>query len=164
MDNPRYTPKYIALLAVLAPSFYAMEWGLVGATSGLVAYLKYHSITDSTIWLVLWGLNLLFSAFVVFTNDQLRVDFTFMESIRNFTTAAANRSKIAGAIIEIAVFLRLLLWDGASQLLLYFRVRLPSKSLRLLFFVGSSGVQMFIWAKLYSLGYDSVADAIKGWG
>lgn len=149
------------MTAILVPSFYALEWGLVGVTVALVTFLKYREFTDVTIWLVLWGLNLLFSATVVFFNDRFRIDFTLMEALRRLTTAASSKSRLAGYLMEIVVLLRLLLWDGASQLLIYFRERLPSKSLRGFFFLGSSGLQMFIWAKLYSFGYEGIGDILK---
>lgn len=159
IDNTR--TKNLALTAILAPSFYALEWGLVGVTAGLVTFLKYHGLSDMALWLVLWGLNLLFSAAVVLFNDHFRIDLTLMEALRKLTTTAFTKSRRAGYLMELTVFVRLFLWDGASQLLIYFRERLPSRALRGGFFLAASGLQMFIWVKLYSLGYESVGDILK---
>jgi hypothetical protein len=149
------------LTAILAPSFYALEWGLVGVTAGLITFLKYRGLSDMSLWLFLWGLNLLFSAAVVLFNDHFRIDLTLMETLRKLTTRASGKSKWAGFLMELAVFFRLLLWDGASQLLIYFRERLPSRVLRNGLFLAASGLQMFIWLKLYSLGYENVGDLLK---
>lgn len=153
--------KRWTLTVILAPSFYALEWGLVGVTAGLVTFLKYRGLSDMSVWLVLWGLNLLFSAAVVLFNDHFRIDLTLMEALRQLTTTAFNKSRWTGYLMELTVFVRLLLWDGASQLLIYFRERLPSRALRGGFFLTASGLQMFIWAKLYSLGYEGIGDILK---
>lgn len=149
------------MTAVLAPSFYALEWGLVGVTAGLVTFLKYHSLSDMTVWLILWSLNLLFSVAVILFSNHFRIDLTLMEALRKLTTTASARSKWVGYLMELAVFVRLLLWDGASQLLIYFRERLPSRALRGGFFLAASGLQMFIWLKLYTLGYEGIGDLLK---
>jgi len=153
--------KKLALTAILVPSFYALEWGLVGVTAGLVTFLKLRGLSDMAVWLVLWGLNLLFSTAVVLFNDRFRIDLTLMEALRKLTTTAFAKSRWAGYLMEMTVFVRLLLWDGASQLLIYFRERLPSRALRGGFFLAASGLQMFIWAKLYTLDYDGVGDLLK---
>lgn len=162
-DSPARTGNRTKLLltAILAPSFYAMEWALVGITAGLVTFLKYRGFSDIFIWLVLWGLNLLFSLGVVLFNDRCNIDIILMKTVRALTTKAAQKSHWLGWLMELVVLVRLLFWDGPCQILIYFRERLSSKPLRVSLFVGSSGVQMFIWAKLYSLGYESVGDLLK---
>lgn len=151
----------LALTAILAPSFYALEWGLVVATAGLVTFLKFRGLSDVVIWLTLWALNLLFSGAVVLLNDRTSIDFTLMETSRRWTNAAARKSKWGGCIIELIVFIRLLLWDGPCLLVIYFKERLPSGLLRAGVFVGASGFQMFIWAQLYILGFESIGDLLK---
>ena len=151
----------LLLTAILAPSFYALEWALLGVTAALVTFLKYRGLSDVTIWQVLWGLNLLFSGAVVLFNDRFQIDITLMEAIRRFTNRASGKSRWLGWFMEVIILVRLLLWDGPCQILIYFRERLPSLTLRIFLFVGASGFQMFIWAKLYSLGYESIGDLLK---
>ena len=153
--------RKLLLTAILAPSFYALEWALLGVTAALVTFLKYRGLSDVSIWLVLWSLNLLFSSAVVLFNDRFQIDITLMEAVRRFTNKTSGKSRLLGWFMELIVMIRLLLWDGPCQILIYFRERLPSRLLRISLFVGASGVQMFIWAKLYSLGYESVGDLLK---
>lgn len=147
--------------ALFAPSLYAIEWGLVGVATVIVTFLKYQELSEVTIWLILWALNLLFSGAVVVFNDRFRIDITLMEALRKFTNATSRKSRPAGYFLELAVFIRLLMWDGPHQLLIYFRERIPSSILRGCFFVGAGGFQMFIWVKLYILGYESVGDLLR---
>jgi hypothetical protein len=65
-----------------------------------------------------------------------------METSRRWTNAAAQKSKWAGYIIEVIVFIRLLLWDGPCLLVIYFKERLPSGLLRAGVFVAASGFQL----------------------
>jgi len=151
----------LLLTAILAPSFYAMEWALVGVTAGLVTFLKYRGLSDMALWFALWGLNLLFSAAVVIFSDRFRIDLTLMEALRKLTNATSRKSRLAGYFMELAIFIRLLLWDGPSQLLIYFRERIPSSMLRGCLFVGAGGLQMLIWVKLYIVGYENIGDLLK---
>lgn len=161
IEQQKLRSRNMVQTALLAPSLYAIEWGLVGGATVIVSFLKYHGLSETTIWLILWGLNLLFSGAVVVFNDRFRIDITLMEALRKLTNAASRKSRLAGYFLELAVFIRLLLWDGPCQLLIYFRERIPSSSLRGCFFVGADGFQMFIWVKLYILGYESVGDLLR---
>ncbi len=161
LEQEKPLPRKLLLTAILAPSFYVLEWSLIGVTAALVTVLKYRGLSDSIIWLVLWGLNLLFSITVVLFNDRFRIDITLMEALRRLTSAASGKSKLLGYLMELMVLVRLLLWDGPCQILIYFRDRLPSRGLRTFLFVAASGFQMFVWAKLYSLGYESVGDMLR---
>jgi len=158
----RISRKTVAT-AVLVPSFYFLEWALVAATASVFALFKYHGLSDGTIWLILWGGNLTVSGLVILANDRLGVDLTLMQSLRNLITATTQKTKWFGWILEAALFFRLLIWDGPCQLLIFFRERLSSRPIRILFFIFSSGFQMFVWAKLYSLGYEGIADLVKEW-
>jgi len=149
--------------AVLVPSFYFLEWVLVAATASVFALFKYHGLSDGQIWIILWGANLVVSGLVVLTNDRLGVDLTLMQTLRNLITATIKKSKWLGRTLEIVLFIRLLIWDGPCQLLIFFRNRLPDKTVRILFFVAATGLQMFVWIKLYAMGYEGIADLVKQW-
>jgi hypothetical protein len=151
----------LALTALLAPAFYALEWGLVGLTAALVAVLKIAGWSDLAIWLILWGLNLLFSLLVVLCSDRSRIDFTLMATARRLTDRAAGRAWWLGRLLELIVLLRLLFWDGPCHLLIYFRPFLPTRPQRAALLILASGAQMLLWAKLYSLGYDSAGDLLR---
>ena len=153
--------RNIVQTALFAPAFYAIEWGLVGAAAVIISFLKHYELSELAIWLILWGLNLLFSGAVVLFNDRFNIDITLMEALRRLTNSTAKKSRLAGRLIEFAVFIRLILWDGPCQLLIYFRERLHSNILRGCFFVIAGGFQMFIWTKLYLLGYESVGDILN---
>lgn len=147
--------------AILVPSFYVMDWALVGVTAALVSFLKFRGFSDLHLWLTLWALNLVYSGAVIILNERSSIDFTLMETSRRLTNSAAKKSKWAGRFIELAVFIRLLLWDGPDQLLIFFKERLPSRLLKGAFFVVTSGFQMFIWAQLYILGFESIGDLMQ---
>lgn len=147
-------------LAFLVPSFYLAEWLLAGVAAAFFSFLKFRGLSPVRIWLLLWGANMLISAVLIFGNDRLRMDITLMQSLRNLVTAALRRSRWLGLLLEVLLFLRLLLWDGPCQLLIFFRPRLASQTGRLCLFVTASGLQMLVWIKIYDLGYESVTELL----
>jgi hypothetical protein len=75
-----------------------------------------------------------------------------MQTARKFINALIERKKMAGYFLELAVVLRLLLWDGPDQLFIFFRERLRSKVIQACFFITSSGVQMFVGQRFTAMG------------
>lgn len=146
------------LALLLVPSFYLAEWGLVAVTASLFSWLHYREIPDHLIWLLFWAGNLGLSVLFVLCNDLLRVDFTLMEKLSALLQVAARRSPSLAILLEAVIFVRLLLWDGPCQLLIFFRRRLPSPPVQALFLFAASGIQMFVWARLYALGYASISE------
>ncbi len=152
-----------AATAILFPSFRFMEWLLVAATATIFSLFKYYGFTEYAIWIILWSLNLLVSGSVIVFNDYIKVDITLMQTARKFINALIERKKIVGHLLELMIVLRLLFWDGPDQLFIFFRERLRSKVIQICFFILSSGLQMFVWAKIYSYGYAGISDIIKIW-
>jgi hypothetical protein len=148
------------VLATLVPSFYLAEWLLVAATASIFTWLRHSDYSPEQIWLVFWAGNLLVSAAFIACNDLLQVDFTLMQGLRKLTEMTLRRSIWLGILLELGIFIRLLLWDGPCQLLIYSRARLPSSQRQIAFLIVTSGVQMFVWTKLYCLGYDGIGEVI----
>jgi hypothetical protein len=150
-----------ALTAILFPSFRFMDWLLVAATASIFSLFKYYGFTEYLIWIILWILNLLLSWAVVLFNDRIKVDVTMMQTLRKFINFLISKTKKIGYLLEVIILGRLLLWDGPDQLFIFFRDRIPSKLIRVCFFVSASGIQMFIWSMIYAFGYDSLSKLLK---
>lgn len=148
-------------LAVLVPSFYLGEWLLAGAAATTFSFLKYQGLPLRQIWLIFWGANLILSAAILLGNDRLQMDITLMQTLRRVVDATQRRSRWLGLLLEAALFLRLLLWNGACQLLIFFRARVTSRTRRSCLFVAASGLQMLVWTKIYDLGYESVTELVS---
>lgn len=146
------------LLATLVPSFYLAEWLLVAASAALFAWLRLKGLSTGQIWLLLWLGNLTLSCLFILGNDRLRVDITLMQGLRTLTEAATRRAPRFGLALELAICIRLLLWDGPCQLLIFCRRRLPSRPAQVAFLVAASGLQMLVWARLYAWGYAGIGD------
>lgn len=144
------------LTAVLAPSFYLMDWVLVAATASTFAWLRHSGVPGWQIWLLFWALNLMISGSVVLFHNRTGIDLTLMESLRGLIGRVAGRSKPMGLVLETVIFIRLLIWDGPCQLLIFFQQRLKTPRTRGCFLVAASGVQMLVWAGVYGLGYESI--------
>jgi len=149
------------LLAALVPSFYLAEWLLVAATASCFTYFRIQGYSNEQIWLLFWVANLLISSAFLTCNDLLGVDITLMQGLRKLTDATLRRSIWFGILLELVVFIRLLLWDGPCQLLIYWRSRLPSTPSQIVFLIVASGIQMFVWAKIYTLGYNGIGELLS---
>jgi hypothetical protein len=147
-------------LALLVPSFYLAEWLLAAGTVATYSFLKFKGIDSRYVWLLFWGANMLVSAGFIFCNDRLRVDITLMQSLRKLVAATLRRSRCLGLLLEALLFLRLLIWDGPCQLLIFFRPRLSSRTFRFGLFVTASGLQMLVWINIFDLGYESVSELL----
>lgn len=147
-------------LALLVPSFYLAEWLLAAGTVTIYSLLKFKGIGSLYVWLLFWGANMLVSAGFILCNDRLRVDITLMQSLRNLVAAALRRSRCLGVLLETLLFLRLLIWDGPCQLLIFFRPRLSSRISRCGLFMTASGLQMLVWIHIFDLGYESVSELL----
>jgi hypothetical protein len=150
-----------AWTATLVPSLRFLDWVLVGITASLYSLLKYYSFTDIGIWVILWILNLIVSGSVVVFNDRYKIDITLMQTLRRLVTAMFNKSQPVGLALETIIFFRLLLWDGADQFIIFFRERLSNGPVQVAVFVAASGLQMFVWTKIYSLGYEGILELLK---
>ena len=151
------------LLFLLAPSFYCVEWLLVAASASLFAWLKFRGLPATGIWLLFWAANLAVSTVFLACNDRVQVDFTLMQALRRGTELATGRCRWCGLVLEVALCLRLLLWEGPCQLLIYLRPRLPSPAWQVPLLVAASGVQMLIWTRVYILGYAGIGELLQLW-
>lgn len=151
------------LLVTLVPSFYCAEWLLVAASASLFAWLKFRGFPLEQIWLLFWAGNLVLSAAFLVCNDRLQVDITLMQALRGWTDLAIGRSIRCGVLLEATVCVRLLLWEGPCQLVIYLRRRLPSPFWQALLLVAASGIQMLVWTRVYALGCDGIGGLLRIW-
>lgn len=149
-------------LAALVPTFYFTEWLLVVVSATLFAWLRSRGFSSTEIWLVFWAGNLAIAIAFIHCNDRLGVDITLMQALRRWTEVTAARNLWVGRLLECAVCIRLLLWEGPCQLLVYLRQRL-SAAWQLGLLVIASGIQMFIWVKVYTLGCGGISDLVLLW-
>ena len=149
------------LTAILVPSFYFMDWVLVAASASSFALLRQSGVPGWQVWLLFWGANLLISGAVVLFHNRSGIDITLMQSLRGLIDRAAGRSKWTGLALETAIFIRLLLWDGPCQLLIFFQQRLSTPGVRVCFLVAASAFQMLVWTGLYALGYESISELVQ---
>lgn len=151
------------LLAALVPTFYLTEWLLLAVSATLFGWLKLQGLSTTEIWLAFWAGNLALACFFIRCNDRLGVDITLMQALRRWTEFSGNRTPWVGGLLEGAICVRLLLWEGPCQLLIYLRRRLTSRAAQLALLVAASGLQMFIWVQVYTLGCGGITDLILLW-
>lgn len=144
-------------LSLAVPVIRWMDWVLMGATASFVGFLKFHAVPEWVIFLILWILNMVLSASVIFAAVKTGTDLTLMEGLRRLVDAVIGKSKTAGLMLEAVVIGRLLLWDGADQFIVFLKRRIVGVPARVAAFILVSGFQMAVWTVLYGAGYDSLS-------
>lgn len=161
VQNLEEMKKQGLMLSLAVPAFRWADWAVLVATGTFVVILKNLGISDIGIFLILWILNVVFEYLIIKGNDKIKVDFTLMEGLRRLVDVVIAKSRPTGVILEIAIFLRLLIWDGSAFVVIFFNHKLRTITIRLAVLVIGSAIQMSVWTTLYILGYNSFSDMIS---
>lgn len=148
-------------LSALFAGAEALDYGLMFVTAGLVSLLKWLSVPEWGIFLALWIGNMAVSGFVVWYCDRVGEGATYVDGARRVIDFVLKKSIVLGVLLELALFLRFLLWNGADQFLMFFRPRLSSWAMKAIVFTLASFTQMAVWTIVYARGYDSIVDLLK---
>lgn len=140
-------------LALIVPAVRWIDWVAVGVTGSLVVFLKEYGFSDMSIFLVLWGGNVAYSGIVVFINDTTKTDILLMEALRRMINALIAKSRRWGYVIETVILVRLIVWDGPDNFVLFFRERLATWKQQAIVLVLTAGIQMALWTAVYVAGY-----------
>ncbi len=160
-DSAEEIKKRGIVLSLAVPAFRWFDWLLVGLTQILVAFLIQLGLSYGLIFLLLWTGNIALNWSIVAINDKTKIDFTLMEGLRRLINAALEKSRLTGRILEAIILIRLIIWDGSDNVVIFFRHKLDNFYLRLATFIVVSGVQMGVWTTLYVLGYHSFSQLFK---
>lgn len=155
------TAKTAGVVVVANSLFRLYEWVMFSATIATVSTLKYFGVSETLIFLILWAINMCLGFSEVFLYNKTRVDFTLAAGYRRSVDSVIGLSIIVGIVLEIACAVKLLIWDGVSQLLIFMEKRIGSLIPRFIVFVTGSFAQMAFWTYLLSRGYDSLAPAVR---
>ncbi|NTW89349.1 MAG: hypothetical protein HGB37_00320 [Candidatus Moranbacteria bacterium] len=161
VDSPEEMKKKGLVLSAAVPAIKWVDWVLVGATATAVGFLKNQGFPEWGIFLILWVTNMALSASVVIAAEKTSLDLTLMEALRRLIDAAIEKSRVTGLMLESVVLIRLLLWDGADQFVIFLKRRIPNFRLLAVVFVMASAIQMAVWTVLYGLGYDNFSDLFR---
>ena len=145
-------------IAVAFPVVSWLDWVLVGVAVALVGVLKEYGVADTVVFLILWLGNMLVSGSIVYIGRKTQTDLTLMEGLRRLVDKTTEKTRTTGILLEVFLFFRLLLWDGADQFIVFFDRRLKSTGAKIAVFVAASGIQMAIWTVLFIKGYESLTE------
>ena len=147
--------KGISVKLVL-PVMRWFEWTLVAVTMSLVWFLKINGLDDWEVFTVLWMGNMLISGSVFISSDRSGIDLTLTEALRRLIEAVLAYSKLTGYLLAAVAVGRLVIWDGPSCFLMFFRSILGSELKKGLTFIFIAALQMAIWTKVCILIYHNL--------
>lgn len=140
--------------------FSAYHYGIMmPAAIGIVTALKFWECSYWMIFVIMWALNALNGWVVTIKiNDWSKKDPTLLEGMRRVVDAVTNKSIISGILLEIYWLIRLVIWDGPGELIIFLRPRIGKhKMLAMIIFLIAAGLQMLLWTSVYIKGYDSLS-------
>lgn len=153
-----------AVTAAVVPTFRFADWVLEGLIVALFAMMRHQGFAERSIWIVLWGINLMLSGAVLVLNDSAQIDITLMQTQRKIVNAFIRKKRWFGHFLEVVMAGRLLFWDGPDSLIIFFRQHMKSNAVLLFVLFASSGLQMYVWTKIYWFGYEGISDVVKSLG
>ena len=125
--------------------------------ASIVVTLKSLGCQFWTIVSVMWIVNALNGLLILKINDRSGIDLTLYAGTRRMVDALTIKKNIVGILSEIFFVIKLVLWDGPGELVIFLRPRIVSKELIVAIFLVSSLVQMIPWVMIYLKGYDSLS-------
>lgn len=115
---------------------------------------------DMLVWM--WAFDIAAATgYLLFDRYQPGKDITQAGSYRSAIDETLSKSKAAGILYILYVAGRAIAWDGPERIILVFKKEWNTPAKRLIPLLGMTLVQALIWTKIYSLGTDSVSEAIK---
>jgi hypothetical protein len=145
---------------VAAVLFSAYHYGIMMPVAiGIVAVLNFRGLSYEMIFVIMWALNALNGWIVTIkVNDWSKKDPTLLEGMRRVVDAVTNKSRISGIFLEAYWLIRLVIWDGPGELIIFLRPRIGKhKMLAMIIFLIAAGLQMLLWTIVYIKGYDSLS-------
>lgn len=151
-EDGKEVGKKTASVSVGYAIYKFMDWKVVAIVGVSVVWMVEMGLEKLEIFLILWAASIPFSLLIIFANDRLGIDFTFAEGQRRIVDKLHAQSKVLGYLFECLGGLVHLAWSGMPQFAIFFRGKLKNPLAKILLFVLFSGIQMYIWTRVYLLG------------
>ncbi len=142
---------------VYSISDYWLAWMLWG----LVAILFKSGLDYWNIVIWVWIYDMVAATAYIIIDSWYNKNITQSRSYRASIDETMTRSRVAGISYIIYVTVRAIVWDGPERIILIFRKELNSPIKRIGTLIGMTLIQALYGAKLYTLGTESVSEAIK---
>lgn len=127
----------------------------------IVFLMKYGlGYADMLVWM--WAFDIAAATgYLLFDRYKPGKDITQAGSYRSAIDETLSKSKTAGILYILYVAGRAIAWDGPERIILVFRKEWNTPWRRLMPLLVMTFIQALIWTKVYSLGTESVSEAIK---
>lgn len=141
-------------VAILYSIYHYMIAMVIAAT--IVISLKSLGYSFWIIVIIMWTLNALNGLLVLIISYKSDIDLTLYAGLARIVDVLTTKKNILGILTEIFFVIKLIIWDGPGELVIFLRPKIRSKKLVIIIFLFSAGFQMIPWVLIYSKSYDSL--------
>ena len=141
-------------MAILYSIYHYMIAMVIAAT--IVVSLKSLGYSFWIIVIIMWALNASNGLLVLIINYKSDIDLTLYAGLARIVDVLTAKKNILGILTEIFFVIKLIIWDGPGELVIFLRPKITSKKLVVIIFIFAAGIQMIPWVLIYSKSYDSL--------
>ena len=163
-DDESFTSgsKKVGLTAARRVVYVIADYWTALACAALVGSLKYWGLSFWGIAVATWLFDFLVAFAFMVASEKSGQDITLGESFRRVADVIHSSSKLAGFVSMIGLTIKATIWDGPEQVAIFFKKELGSMKMMTFVVFALTFVQGVFWAWVYGLGYESVAELLKG--
>ena len=140
--------------AILYSIYHYMIAMMIAAT--IVISLKSLGYSFWIIVIIMWGLNTLNGLLVLVINYKSNIDLTLYTGLGRIIHVLTTKNKPLGILTETFFIIKLIIWDGPGELVIFLRPKTMNKSLVATIFLFAAGFQMIPWVLIYSKSYENL--------
>jgi hypothetical protein len=139
--------------AILYSIYHYMTAMFIAAT--IVISLNSFGYSFWIIVIIMWIINALNGLLVLIINSKSDIDLTLYAGLGRIVDALTTK-KISGSLISIIFIIKIVIWDGPGELMIFLRPKITSKRFAVFIFLFAAGFQMIPWVLIYLKSYDSL--------
>jgi hypothetical protein len=140
--------------AILYSIYHYMIAMMIAAT--VVISLKSLGYSFWIIVIIMWALNTLNGLLVLAINYKSNIDLTLYTGLGRIIHVLTTKNKLLGILTETFFIIKLIIWDGPGELVIFLRPKTMNKSLLATIFLFAAGFQMIPWVLIYSKSYENL--------
>lgn len=138
-----------------------LDYWLAGLSAALVIAMKALGHEFLAIFFAMWAFDIIVACAFVVIWYRTGNDLTLGEDYRRAADVIHSKSCFWGWLFFLGVIVKASFWDGPEHIVIFFRKEIKTETRMAIALLLLTALQAVLWAAIYSLGYDSVAELIQ---
>jgi len=143
--------------AIRRTLYFGLDYGLTVFQVAIGVGMRALGFSLLEIFSVLWVFDFIAAGFFVLIYEVTGKDLSLGEDFRRAVETIKGKSRFAGIMATAGVIFLAFVWTGPEKIITFFRKEIRTKSELILILAILTSIQAFVWAWIYSSGYDQLA-------